>query len=187
MKFSTLATVLSLTLLASCGGGGGGGGSKESKSSSAVKANTKTYVGKCNYDSRLDKYVRSVVTITKTEGDPIVTIGDDLFLDSACAKVKLSVDFPIFAISEPAESTMEGYTYGVSYRPRSKEIVKEMNKERVCDRSDWKLNQGQDVTNSSCEQPLSGKISLVLEGKSMTVTLCPDKQSSCSQLILQKK
>lgn len=191
MKFSALLTILSLTLLASCGGGGGGskGGSSSSpiSGSGIGNADSEVYTGDCRYDSGMDKYIRNTVTITKTDGEQLVTLSDDLYADSDCKNVKLSIDYPVFNITEPDETTIEGDTHGVSFRPRSKDIVREMNKEAVCGFTNWKLNRAQDLSNTSCASSLDGKISIALRGQSLTLNLCPSNQRSCAQLILQKK
>lgn len=186
-----LLTVLSLTLLASCGGGGGGG-SKSDKTTSPLSksgvgnASSEVFMGDCRYDSGMDKYVKNVVTITRTEAEPIVILSDDLYVDSSCKRLKLSIDYPVLNVNMD-ETRIAGDTYGVSFRPRSKDIVKEMNNEVVCGNRGWRLNQAQDVTNTSCGSSLSGHVSIELNDKSATVKLCPSNQRTCAQMILQRK
>jgi hypothetical protein len=184
MKLSSLAFVLSLTLLASCGGGGGGG-SKSSKSSSKVVSG-KEYYSNCRYNVDSEIYIKSIVRVENEETEPKITFIDEYYNDSACAKVKLNAEFPMDKITVSGERAYDGEMREIHYRPRSKEIVKEMNNKYLCGRN-WQLNVAQDVTGTSCEEEaMDAKVTVQMTDILAMVKVCPNDGSKCEKFLLYK-
>lgn len=190
MKFSTLAMVLSLTLLASCGGGSGGGSKSSNKEKSDSKITSASYQSHCVYSAEMGTYSRAVLETSVVDGEKVLTVKDLYFMDndSGCTgEAQLANELVGRDYIEADEFTIEALVDAAYFRPLTKRMAKAMNEAYTCGRGDWKTGKAYKISGSCTEEIVTDTVvTFSLDKSSVTVKACP-KNRPCQTFSLKRK